>query len=205
MSELTRGQKAAETRSNNTKAEVEFLAKTFFEFAQFSISSGITNTATISNNFEGMIVNYVQLGKIKQESYNKFKSFMMNSNISLRGTTKDKFISDVVKGFEGSLMNNFGDGMMESLRGDFFTLLQKYNITMPTEVKQALFIEFGTSLSKLYRDENMKQYFKSLAERLSSTTIEFNGPRVVTRESDGCSGSRTIYGSLWDNLDKLRR
>ena len=200
----TRGQKAAETRANNTKAEVEFLAKTFFEFTQFAIQSGITDTQTIINNFDGMVGNYVQLGKIKQESYNKFKSFFSNSNINVRTLSKEDFISRVTQDFEKSVVN-CNDSMLKALGNDFFALLQKYNITMPNECKQALFIDLGLNIAAIYKDKNLEGYFNTLKNSCGMSEVQFKGPQVITRYSDGCSGSRDVYSSLWNNLDRLNK
>ena len=58
--------KAAESRQMNTRNEVEFLAKTYYNFLQFCASSGIGNLEMANDQFDGMVSSYIQLGKLRK-------------------------------------------------------------------------------------------------------------------------------------------
>lgn len=201
-----KGQKAAETRNNNTKNEVEFLAGAYFDFVRFHRSTGISDISVTNAQFDGTVTSYVQLGKIKKESYNKFKSILSNCGISVISTPREGFIQKVMAEFSASLVGGVSTGsdMLQSLQADFGSLLNKYSINIADELKMALFIEFGMSVAAIYRDTELVKYFEALANRSGLGNVQWKGPQVVTRESDGCSGSRTMYGTLWTNLDKLK-
>ena len=201
---ITRGQKAAETRANNTKAEVEYIAKTYFEFLQFARSTGISELQLANTQFDNLIKGYIQLGKIKQESYNKFKSFLQNSNINPLSMTKTAFIKVISDGFDSSIINVNSD-VLSNLENDFYKLLSVYNITMPDIVKKALFIQLGGSIAELYKDKSLIDYFfHTLANRYGLSKVHWRNPEVLVEESDGCTGSRDIYAPLCERLDKLR-
>ena len=198
----TSGRKSAESRANNTRIEVEYIAKVYFEFLQFQRSTGISDLRVSNQQFDSMVQSYVQLGKIKQESYNKFKSFLNNCGINPLTMTKEQFITEISNGFVKNIINVNND-TLDRLENDFYTLLSAYNIAIPDILKRALFIEMGCSISKIYKDKALNNYFEKLATNGLSKVI-WKEPQVVVQESDGCSGSRTIYGDLWDNLDKLK-
>lgn len=196
--------KAAESRQMNTRNEVEFLAKTYYNFLQFCASSGIGNLEMANDQFDGMVSSYIQLGKIKKESYNRFKGYIVNSNMNPLNMTCEDFVKQAVSGFEKSICNTSGDSLRR-LEEDFYALLNKYNISMPNVVRQALFISVGLNIADLYQDRTLQEYFEGLANRSGMNKVEWRGPQVMLSPGDGCSGSRPTYGSLWRNLSFIKR
>lgn len=201
VSNSDRGKRAAETRAANTRAEVEYMAKVYFEFLQFCKSTGINNMKLANKQFDNMIRPYIELGKIKQESYNKFKSYISNSGINPISMSKEAFIQAASDGFSSNITNCSND-TMKNMEKDFYSLLTKYNVTMPTLLFNALFISFGMNITNIYKDRSLKEYFEQLAGSYGFERVDWRGPEVIVDEGDGCSGSRVIRGQLWDNLDK---
>lgn len=196
-----RGKKAAETRAANTRAEVEYMSKVYFEFLQFCKSTGISNMAVANQQFDSMIKPYIDLGKIKQESYNKFKSYIANSNINPLTMTKEAFIQAASDGFASSITNCSND-TMKNMEKDFYNILSRYNVVMPKVLANALFISFGLNIANIYKDNSLRDYFNGLASSYGLNNVIWKGPEVVVDPGDGCSGSRVIYGKLWDNINK---
>lgn len=199
-----KGRKAAETRANNTMNETGFIAKTYFEFMQFSRGTGVTSMAEINSNFDNMIQSYIQLGKIKRESYNRFKGFIQASNISPISMTKDAFVEAVCSSFDGSL-SSINSNTLNKFEKDFFNLLAKYNMNPHVIMGKILFISLGKNIADMYKDKRLSDYFSEVAVRAGVDMVNFKSPEVLVSKSDGCTGSRDIYGSVWNNMDKLRQ
>ena len=193
--------KQAQSRLNNTKNEVRYLAGCYYDCAQFVINSGISDIGIVNRQFEQMISVYVSQGKIKKESYNKFRTVLNNTGISALKESKQKFVAIMDKGFDNNTLVTDNTGLA-NMQKDFMAFLEKYNVMIPDKMRMALFIELGESLAQLYEDSSIKAYFDSLANSNGLGSVEWKGPQVVTVESDGCSGSRTYYGSLWANRDR---
>lgn len=197
----TKRSKQAESRMANTKAEVNYLASAYYDCAQFVLNSGINDLGVVNKQFEQMISVYVNAGKIKRESYNKFRTIANNTGYTSLKNGKEAFVASISEGFDNGGIAP-GNGGLQNMQRDFMEFLKKYNVVVPDKMKIALFIELGQSLSQLYDDPSIKDYFDKLASFNGLGNVEWKGPQVVTIRSDGCSGSRDVHGSLWRNRDK---
>lgn len=193
--------KAAETRANNTAREVAYLAGAYYDCAKFVLNSGIDDLGVVNRQFENMLSTYIQAGKIKRESYSKFKRVLSNVGLGSLSGTKENFVNTI-----RSNINSYNtSGVLEKLQSDFYAMLDNSGIKIPKKAKVILFTEFGLGISTLLSDTEIAKMLISNARSLGINNVDWIGPKVVVRtDGDGCSSGGATYDDVYANMDKVK-
>lgn len=189
--------KKAETRANNTKKEVQFLAGAYHDCACFVINSGFSDIGLVNQQFDSMLTNYINAGKIKKESYNKFKALFNSGGMTHLSESKESFVSAIMQLLEDS---NVDTTLVDNLQKDFNAMLSKHGIKVDELMKNALYLQLVGGIAELYRDQDLQKTVEMKARKCGLSSVRFTGPQICTY-SDGCSGRR--YGSLFTNREML--
>ena len=187
------------SRQQNTRNEVRFLASAYYDCAVFVHNSGFSDINIVNRQFESMLNNYISAGKIKRESYNKFKRIIDQVSSKSFGGAKDKFIKIVMDYFDsGDAVENRFQG--NNFEKEFYQLLDKYGMSDgPKIYRSVAFAQLLRNLAQIYDSTALENYFNTVVSRDVLGAVQFDNPRIVTYD-DGCSGGKR-YGSVFDNPD----
>lgn len=193
----TPAEKAAETRVSNTRKEVQFLAGAYYDCAVFVFNSGFNDMNIVNSQFENMLTTYINSGKIKKESYSRFKNILRDLGYKLPNS-KEQFIGMILNEFDanGFVINRD----VSKFKKDFEKLLSDSNISMPSTMRDALFLNTLWGIGEINSDKAILDQVETMANTSGLSGVKFTGPQIITY-SDGCS--HITWGSLFTNRDKL--
>lgn len=189
---------AAESRLNNTKKEVRFLASAYYDCEAFVLNSGVTDRDLINKQFNTMLGVWLRDCKVKRESYNKFTELLSK----VKGTkysTKEEFVELICSRLEERKITTIDEN---KYRASFNRFLSDCGIKIGDKlVQEALFLNTLYSIAEIQSNKTLIEQIKDRADTIGLDKMQFTGPRIVTW-TDGCS--HTTYGSLFSNLDKMQ-
>ncbi len=191
--------KKSESRENRTKNEVVFLAGSYYDCAQFVSNSGFDDIGIINQQFDSMLDRYISAGKIKRESYSRFKRILANCGYESLNKDRQSFINTIATNFNHTDVN----ALMSRIHDSFVVMLNSSGLKLSDRSAKLLYLDFLNNLSEVLNDSEFESYVNKSTGQLGLSNVKFTVPRVIIKRSDGCMGSRDSYGSAfkYDGVD----
>lgn len=195
--------KAAESRVANTRMEVGFLASAYYDCAQFVFNSGFSDIKIVNGQFNNMLNNYINAGKIKKESYNKFMELSVGVNIMKY--RKDDYIRAIEMAFEqSSALSDKFKGGGNKVRTEFKELLKSLGLNISAEKEQIMYLQFIYDVAEATGNTGIKALADKQKSEMGFDYIDFKGPQMRISDGDGC-GHGIIHGNALAYFDKVNK
>ena len=191
--------KSSESRANNTRNELIFLAQAYYDCAQFVFNSGFRDISIVNNQFNNMLATYVGSGKIKRESYNKFMELAVG--IDITRYTKPVYVNTITEAFDNStaLGDKFRGGRV---RKDFKEFMRGLGLNIGKDKEDIIYLQLMFDIAAATGNSAIKELATKQRSEMGMTSIEFKGPQTMVSDGDGC-GHGVRYGNALEYFDKV--
>lgn len=191
---------SAKARLENTKREVRFIAGAYYDYCKFAFGSGYcANVEAVNNEINKAINKFVTSGKIKRESYNKFIKLFNSVGRKSLNNSREAFIKIIIDLIDTEEYNKLAtQNKLTTLYISFIEMLEKNGIKMSQRKVDMAYV----TLMKMFAEANVLDdgTTSDLAAKFGFSNILWETPKVIIQPSDGCCGSRDIYGPAMKHI-----
>lgn len=199
-------EKAAITRKNNTRNELKFIAKSYYDCYIYVHNCGFTDIETVDRQFEPMVQIAILANKIKNESFEKFKKIKLWIHVARHDIwdfpNSDLFVEEVLRYFDMTTAPADVTPISNNLYKNFKLFLKENNLNISNNIADIAFIELLYSLAYATDNKSLESVAAKYKNALGYGNVKFEGPQIITYD-DGCSHRR--MESLFKNMELLNK